>query len=143
MVENNSISKKENKVKQNKIIALVGMCGAGKTDACEFFKKFGLSYIRLGDVTMDELKKRNLEVNEINERMIRESLRKDYGMEAYAKLTIPKIDVLLEQSDVLVDGLYSWEEYLVMKKKYKNNFFMIAIYASPKTRKQRLSKRKD
>lgn len=124
-----------------KIIAIVGMPGSGKTDAGTFLKNKGFGFIRLGQLTLDEVSKRGLEPGEASERPIREELRKKFGMAAFAILNFPKIDELLEKSGVIVDGLYSWEEYLEFKKKYGENLVVMAIYASPKTRYNRLSTR--
>ena len=51
----------------NKIIAIVGMCGSGKSIANEFFVKKGFKSIYFGGVTIDKLKEENLEINEKNE----------------------------------------------------------------------------
>ena len=75
----------------NKIIAIVGMCGSGKSVASDYLVEKGWNKIYFGGVTMDELKKNNLEVTPDNERMMREKLRKEYGMAAYAILLLPKI----------------------------------------------------
>lgn len=125
----------------NKIIAIVGLPGSGKTEAGKFFVELGYKPIRLGQLTLDEVKKRGLEPGEKSERPIREELRKKHGMAAYATLNFPKIDSLLKKDGVVVDGLYSWEEYLGFKKKYGQQLTVIAIYASPKTRYQRLAAR--
>ena len=71
-----------------------------------------------------------------------EEIRKKHGMAAYALLNIPKIDKLLEKGNVVIDGLYSWEAYLELKKKYGESFICIAVYASPETRYNRLENRK-
>ncbi len=127
----------------NKIIAIVGMPGAGKSVATGILKDRGYFTVRFGAiVTEDYLKNKGRVVNERNERIVRERLRKKYGMAAMAKLSIGKINNALKKSDVAIDGMYSWEEYLFLKKKYKGKFFVVAIYASPKTRQERLGKRK-
>ena len=92
-----------------KVISVVGMAGAGKSEAAKIFEENGFTRIRFGDVTDEEVKKRGLELNEENERHIRELLRKEYGMSAYARLNLPRIDLARKQSDVVIDGLYSWE----------------------------------
>ena len=142
MANNKPANKSDNTIANNKIISIVGMCGAGKTDVSEFLKQKGFSYVRFGDITMDELKKRNLEINEKNERFIRESLRKEYGMAVYAKLTIPKLESLLKEGNVIADGLYSWEEYLILKEKFGKNILVLNIQTSPETRTKRLVSRK-
>jgi dephospho-CoA kinase len=62
-------------------------------------------------------------------------------MGAFAILNFPKIDEKLEKSNVIVDGLYSWSEYKEFKDKYHETFKVIAVYASPATRYQRLENR--
>ncbi|MDD4995322.1 MAG: AAA family ATPase [Patescibacteria group bacterium] len=124
-----------------KIIALVGMCGAGKTAVADEFKKQNWAYVRLGQITLDEVKRRGLEPSEQNERPIREELRAKHGMAAFAVLNFPKIDEALREANVIVDGLYSWSEYKEFKNKYGEALKVIAIYASPETRYARLENR--
>ena len=125
----------------HKIVAIVGMAGAGKSTATETFMKQEYECIHFGDVTMDEIKRRGLEVNEKNESMIRESLRKEMGMDAFAKLNEPKIRELVKKKNIVIDGLYSWQEYTYLKPKFPE-LIVVAIYASPKTRHHRLGMRK-
>lgn len=125
----------------NKVVCIVGMAGAGKTTSAEEFIKKGFSCLRFGQITLDIIKEKGLEVNEENERKIREGLRKEYGMGAFAVLNIPKIDELLKRSDVVVDGLYSWSEYKILKERYKDSMYVVAVYAPPKLRYKRLKNR--
>ncbi len=124
-----------------RLIALVGMPGAGKSEVAGIFQKSGSQLIHFGDITWQELKNLRLEYNEQNERHVRELLRKKHGMAAYAILNLPRIDSALESSDVVVDGLYSWEEYLLLKKKYNERLKVVAVWASPVSRYQRLGSR--
>lgn len=125
-----------------KIIALVGMCGSGKSTIADTLVRKGFQFIRFGQITLDIVRERGLEPTEENERPIREDVRKKHGMAAYAILNIPKIDELLKKGNVVIDGLYSWEEYLELKKKYGESFVCLAVYASPETRYRRLTSRK-
>ncbi|MCX6815454.1 MAG: AAA family ATPase, partial [Candidatus Aenigmarchaeota archaeon] len=125
----------------NKMIAIVGMPGSGKTEASEYLVEKGFRFIRLGQLTLDEVKKRGLEPTEANERPIRERLRREHGMAAFATLNFPKIDELLKKGNVVVDGLYSWEEYLAFKEKYPK-IVVLCICASPEIRYKRLANRK-
>ncbi len=124
-----------------KVVSIVGMTGAGKSEVAGLFEESGFIRIRFGDVTDQEIKKRKLELNEKNERYIRELLREKYGMSAYAKLNLPRIDSALKHSDVVVDGLYSWEEYTFLKAHYEEDFCVVAVWASPRTRYARLTGR--
>jgi len=124
-----------------KVVSIVGMTGAGKSEVARVFEKIRFTRIRFGDITDGEIKKRDLELTEKNERYIRELLRQEHGMPAYAKLNLSRIDSALKHSNVVIDGLYSWEEYTFLKGYYGENFYVVAVWASPKTRYARLSGR--
>lgn len=125
----------------NKIICIVGMAGSGKSIVSDELVKRGFSYLRFGQITLDKVKEEGLEPNESNERKIREKFRKEYGMGAFATLNIPKIEELLKKSNVAVDGLYSWSEYKILKDKYGDSMYVIAVYAPPELRYERLKNR--
>ncbi len=124
-----------------KVVSIVGMAGAGKSEVARLFEENGFIRIRFGDVTDEEVRKRGLELNEENERFIREHLRKEYGMAAYARMNLARIDLARKQSAVVIDGLYSWEEYTFLKIHYGEDFYVVAVWASPKTRYARLTDR--
>lgn len=124
-----------------KVVSIVGMTGAGKSEVARVFEENGFTRIRFGDVTDEEIGKRGLELNEENERYIRELLRKQHGMSAYARLNLPRIDSALKHSDVVIDGLYSWEEYTFLRNHYGEDLYVVAVLASPGTRYARLTGR--
>ena len=124
----------------NKIVAVVGMCGSGKSIASDYYEKLGYQKVYFGGVTMDKLKEKGLEVNPENERAMREGLRKEYGMAAYAILLLPKIEELLKYGNVILDGLYSWDELKVLKEKF-SNLKVIAIVVNKDKRYARLANR--
>lgn len=126
----------------NKIVFIVGMTGSGKSVVSDELVRQGFSFVRFGQIVLDKVKEEGLEVNEVNERKIREGLRKQYGMAAMALLNIPKFDELLKKFNVVGDGLYSWAEYKILKEKYGNLMYVIAVYAPPELRYQRLEKRR-
>lgn len=124
------------------ILAIVGLAGAGKSDVTEYLiNKMKAPKVYFGDATFDEMKKMGLEINEVNERKTREDIRKRLGMGAYAILNIPKIKELFENGSVIVESLYSWEEYLEMKKEFGDSFKVLSIYSSPETRITRMENR--
>ena len=125
----------------NKIICVVGMPGAGKSLVSDELVKEGFAYLRFGQIVIDKIKELGLELTEENERKMREELRRKQGMAVLATLNIPKIDKLLKESDVVVDGLYSWSEYKVLKEKYGKAMYVLAVYAPPKLRYERLKNR--
>ncbi len=123
------------------VCAIVGMAGAGKSEVVMVLERHGFAKVRFGDITDSEIKKRGLSLTEKDERLVRQQLRKEYGMAAYAQLSLPRIDSLLSSADVAVDGLYSWEEYTLMKSRYGDSLAVVAVWASPRTRYDRLAKR--
>ena len=124
-----------------RVMAIVGMAGAGKSEVARVFEAKGFTCIRFGDVTDEELRKQDLPVNEENERRMREMLREKYGMAAYAILNLTKLDVALKSGPVAIDGLYSWEEYTALKEYYGVSFLVVAVWASPEVRYGRLAVR--
>lgn len=125
----------------NKIVFIAGLCGAGKSVVSSYFVKAGFHYFHIGSLTMKVLKERKLEVNEANERMVRESIREEHGMAAYAKLNLEQLHDLSTKYPLVADGLYSFSEYLVLKEYFKKQCLVLAVYAPPELRYQRLEKR--
>jgi dephospho-CoA kinase len=125
----------------NKLFAFVGMCGSGKSIACDVLKDSGWSYIRFGQITIDNLRANGESITPENEKRMREDLRKEYGMGAFALLSIPYIDAGLKKGPVVIDGLYSWSEYKILMEKYGKHLTVICIHASPQIRYNRLEAR--
>jgi deoxycytidylate deaminase len=125
-----------------KFVAIVGLCGAGKTLASNFFVSKGYQYVRFGQIVLDEVKNKvGLRSDPALEKEIREGFRKKYGPAAMAILNKPVFDRLLKKGNVVGDGLYSWSEYKYLKQAYKDRFSCIAIQASPEVRYRRLADR--
>lgn len=124
------------------ILAIVGLAGAGKTAATEYLiKKTGWPKVYFGDVTFDEMKRRGISVNEANERKMREELRSTFGMGSYAVKSLPKIKEYFAASSVIIESLYSWEEYLEMKKEFGESFKVLAVFAGFNIRAERMKNR--
>ena len=121
-----------------KVVSIVGMPGSGKSEVARVFEANGYIKIRFGDLTDEEMKRKGLKPSEANERRVRESLRQEHGMAAYAKLSLIKIDEVSKHSDVVIDGLYSWEEYIFLKTYCGDKILMVAVWASPRIRYSRL-----
>ncbi len=125
-----------------KIVAVVGLCGSGKSLASEPFERLGYHKIHFGSLTMEEVKRQNLPVNEENERMVREELRSRHGMGAYATISLPKIEENIKQGkNILIDGLYSFTEYKILKERFGDQMLVLALFTPKALRYDRLSKR--
>ncbi len=124
------------------VLAFVGMPGAGKTDAATYLSKKGIPVVRFGFLTDEMVREAGLPPTQKSEKIVREKIRMDLGMAAYAIKSKPKIEELLKKNNVvLIDGLYSWEEYVFLKKELPS-LILIAFYAKPPIRYKRLSMRK-
>ncbi len=124
-----------------KLIAIVGMPGSGKSVAAEFFRKKDLAVLRFGDQTDIGLKELGKPLNEQNERWYRENIRRELGMAAMAIKIEPRILEAANVHDTIVlDGLYSWEEYVYLKDKF-TNLLLLCIWANPVVRYARLGNR--
>ncbi|HAM88606.1 MAG: Dephospho-CoA kinase-like protein [Candidatus Falkowbacteria bacterium GW2011_GWC2_38_22] len=130
-------------MKNKKIIAVVGMCGSGKTEAVKYLQeKLNCPRVYFGEVTFDRMKEIGLELNYENEKITREKIRQELGMGAYATLSLPKINQALENNDYcIIESLYSWSEYKILKENFGDSFITLAVFASPTTRFKRLSNR--
>lgn len=126
---------------QQPIIAVVGMCGSGKSLVTGYLKEKGWNVIHFGSITMRELEKRGLPKNETNERSVREELRSKYGVGAYAVLSLPLIMESRKCSLTVIDGLYSWTEYRLLKKEFGDRLFIVAVIADRSIRYERLAVR--
>ena len=128
--------------KNNIIVAVVGLCGAGKSEATQVFIDNKFEKVYFGDVTFDEMKRQNLPITPDNERKIREALRATSDMAIYAKKSEPKIKEFNEQGkNVVVESLYSWSEYKYLKEIYKEKFKLLAIVTDRDLRAERLKTR--
>jgi dephospho-CoA kinase len=125
----------------NKVFAIVGMAGAGKTTVANHLAKLEFTKIYFGDITMERVREEGLEENEENERKIREQLRKKYGMGAYARLNLPKIREAIKRGHIVIDGLYSMEEYLYLYQEFKDIMILLHIFTPSAIRRKRLSRR--
>ncbi|MEJ2663378.1 MAG: AAA family ATPase [Spirochaetia bacterium] len=128
---------------ERKIIATVGLCGAGKSVLGDYLESRGCTKVYFGGITLEEVGKRGLPLTEENERKVREELREKHGMEAFAVLNLPKITQALKKGEkVLIDGLYSFAEYKFLKEKYNGGLFLVAVFTPRELRYQRLAQRK-
>ena len=125
------------------VLVFVGMPGAGKSYCVEHLVKKGTPSVYFGGITIDEVKRRGLEVNEKNEKFVREDIRAKEGKDAYAKRIIAQIEGLAERGHemVVVDGLYTWTEYKIFKEQFGNQAVIVAIAAPRKERHKRLAAR--
>jgi len=127
----------------SQIIATVGLCGTGKSVVTSYLgERYGYEIIYFGGIVLRELERRGLEVNAENERTVREALRRDEGMAVMATRSIPEIRARLEAgARVVIDGLYSYSEFVVLKEAFGDSLTVIAVHAPKRLRYARMGRR--
>ena len=105
----------------NKLIAVVGMAGSGKSIATDYLEKKGWTKIYFGGVIYDNMRKEGIEITPESQKEYRENIRKKYGMGAVAYLLKDKIEEAYKAGNTVLDCLYSWDEYVNIKKKFKGH----------------------
>ena len=127
---------------QKTALIVVGMCGSGKSSLAAFLSARLWPVVRFGEVTMRELQRRGLPIQEANERAVREELRREHGMAAFATLSLPLIEeALTAQGKVVIDGLYSWTEYRQIKSGLQARLLIISVFTPKAERYRRLTTR--
>ncbi len=126
------------------IMAITGLAGSGKTIASEYLKSKGIPVIHFGNIINDYVDEKKLNHTEDIHKKIRADLRKKYGMSAMAILSKNKIEQALKKERlVIIDGLYSYEEFTYLQNEFKDvKIYILAIWADKKIRYERVSKRK-
>jgi len=124
-----------------KIIAFAGMPCSGKSEAVQIAKEMDIPVIRMGDMVWDEVRNRGLSLNEKNVGAIANQMRKDLGMDIWAKRTLDKISQIDKTKQIIIDGIRNIEEIEAFKKKLGKDFILIAVTATDKTRQRRFFNR--
>ena len=96
-----------------KLIAVVGMAGSGKSIATDYLKEHGWNKIYFGGAIYDRMKKEGIEITPDTQKEFRENIRKKYGMGAIAEILKEDIEKAYNETNTVLDGLYSWDEYRV------------------------------
>ena len=122
------------------VIAIVGLCGTGKSVVTGYLsERYGYEIIYFGGIVIRELEARGLEVNADNERSVREELRR---MAVMAMRSLPEIRARLERgARVVIDGLYSYSEYTVLREDLGDLLTVIAVHAPKPLRYRRMGQR--
>ena len=126
-----------------KILAIVGMCGSGKSTLIEYLTERGVPKVYFGGVVLNAVKEAGLEINPENERMIREKLRAEEGKDFVVNRVLEEAKKLIEagQKRIVLDGLYSWTEYSILRKEFPTEMTVVAVVMPKAMRRKRLVER--
>ena len=123
-------------------LALVGMPGAGKSICAQHLADRGFYSLRFGAVVVEEARRRGLAITPENERIVREQLRSRHGMAAMAVISLPKLRGALSSArNIVIDGLYSFSEYRLLRQELGAPLILLAIAAPRQLRYRRLARR--
>jgi len=122
------------------VVGITGMPGAGKGVFRRTIQRLGYPFVIMGDEVREEVKRRELKPTPENLAETMLNLRKIEGSAAIAKRCILKLKNQPRRV-VFIDGIRSLNEVEEFKKHFPM-FILITIHASPKTRYQRLVRRR-
>ncbi len=128
-----------------KILAIVGMSGSGKSVIVDYLTKKGYPKVYFGGMIYKEMEKRGLERTEDgeSEKKFREEIREKEGKDWVVNQVIAETKDLINagQKRIILDGVYSWTEYKILKHEFPKNIIFLAIVVDKKLRYDRVAKR--
>lgn len=126
-----------------KIVAFVGLAGAGKSTAVNYLTEKGHPKVYFGGVVLDAITKAGLEHTPENEEKFREEIRRQQGDDFVAKRIIDQIHNLISagQYRIVIDGLSSWTGYKILKHEFPGELAVVAVVASKHLRHHHLANR--
>jgi len=123
-------------------LALVGMPGAGKTLCARHLEQQGYFQYRFGGIIVDEVARRGWPITPENERIVREEIRANEGMDAIARRALPYLKTALAgHRSVVIDGLYGFSEYRTLRRELGTDMVVVAIVSPRWLRYARLASR--
>lgn len=131
--------------KDVKIIAMVGMSGSGKSVAVDFLTNKGVPKVYFGGMIYKEMERRGIErtPDGESEKYFREMIRETEGKDWVVNQVVKEAKNLIEagQKRIVLDGLYSWTEYKILKKEFPGVLSVVAIVVPKSLRHRRVAKR--
>lgn len=121
-----------------KMIAVVGMNGSGKTVAVDYLTEKGYPKVYFGGMIYKEMKKRGIEWTPDGERekQFREEIRREEGKDWVVRQVIEEAKDLIAagQKRIILDGVYSWTEYKILKHEFPKCVTVVAVVIDKKRR---------
>lgn len=133
--------------KDIKILAVVGMCGSGKSTAIDYLIEKKIPKIYFGGIIYKAMAEAGIERTEDgeSEKVFREEIRKKEGKDFVVKRVVKETKDLIAagQKRIVLDGLYSWTEYKILRKEFPTEMTVVAIVVPKALRRKRLAIRPD
>lgn len=142
---NRNMDEKQIKDKDVKILAIVGMSGSGKSVVVDHLTNLGLPKIYFGGMIYKEMEKRGIErtADGESEKHFREMIRETEGKDWVVRQVIESTKNLIAagQKRIVLDGLYTWTEYKILKKEFPGQMTVLAVVVDKSIRHKRVAKR--
>lgn len=124
-----------------KIIAVVGMSGSGKSVVIDQLTGKGYPKVYFGGMILNEMEKRGIEINPENEKAFREKIREEEGNDWVVRQVIAQVKDLISagQKRIVLDGVYSWTEYKILKHEFPGCLTFLAVVVDKNLRHKRVS----
>lgn len=131
--------------KDAKIIALVGLSGAGKSTVTDYLTDKGYPKVHFGSVILNALKDEGLEPTLENEKIMREKLRTEHGEDVVVKRIIDQIHHLIDagQHRIIADGMGAWDAYKLLRHEFPGELTVVALSTPRRLRHHRLTTRSE
>ena len=129
--------------KNIKLLAFVGLAGSGKTSAVEYVTAKGYPKIYFGGIIYKAMEEAGIEVTWESQEKFREEIREREGKDFVVKRAIKEAHDLISagQKHIMLDGLYTWSEYRILKHEFPGELTVIAIVTPKNMRKRRMASR--
>jgi len=128
-----------------KILAVVGMSGSGKSVVVDYLTEKGFPKVHFGGMIYKEMEKRGIERTEdgVSERDFREMIRETEGKDWVVRQVIEEVKDLIQagQKRIILDGVYSWTEYKILKHEFPGCLTFMAVVVDKKIRYARVAER--
>ena len=128
-----------------KILAIVGMSGSGKSVVVDYLTEKGYPKVYFGGMIYKEMEKRGIARTEDgeSEKEFREMIRATEGKDWVVKQVIKEVNDLIAagQKRIILDGVYSWTEYRILKHEFPKNLNVMAVVVDRKLRYKRVAHR--
>jgi len=119
------------------ILVTTGMPGSGKEEFLKICQSRGAQVVRMGDIVREKAKEFGLDPSDTSVGTLANEERKRYGMDIWAKRTIPFVG----GDFVVIDGTRGLGEIGAFKHAFGDSLKTVAIHTSAKTRFERLMAR--
>lgn len=126
-----------------KILAFVGLAGAGKSSAVDYVTGKNIPKIYFGGIIYKAMEEAGIEVTWESQQKFREEIREREGKDFVVKRAIKEIENLMNagQRRIVLDGLYTWSEYRILMHSFPGELEVVAIVAPKRIRHRRLASR--